>query len=560
MKKKSELKIIPIGGLEQIGMNMTVFEYENEIIVVDCGIAFPSEDMMGIEKIIPDVSYLKRNASKIKGMFITHGHEDHIGAIPYIIEELKIPIYGTKLTIELIKDKISRAVFKDKLRKEDITGVRTHIVKFGDIISFKHFQIEFIKTNHSIQDAAALAIKTPQGTVVHTGDFKIDYTPVYGDRINLNRFAELGSEGVLAVLSDSTNAAKSGITMSESTVGETFDTIFAKHFKNRIIIGTYASNVDRVQQIINTASRYHRKVIIDGRSMQNTISIASKIGYVKIPENTVIDISEIDQYPDNEMVIVATGSQGEPMASLSRMSSNIHKYIAIKESDVIVMSATPIPGNEKAVANVISHMTEKRAKIIMQDTHVSGHACEEEIKLIYSLLRPKFVIPIHGDYRQRYAAKKIAEKIGVDEKNAIMLVDGDVLCLTTNRASVNGSVEHEKIMIDVLGAKDIDGKALADRQKLSNGGIVIISLAVNRENGEWMLNPVVTSFGLSRSDRSNKLFAEIREELKKQMIKHPNCKESEYKMFRNKMNRVIESFIHNKTGMDTIVFTTISEV
>lgn len=558
-KKKAELKIIPIGGLEQIGMNMTAFEYGNEIIVVDCGMAFPNDDMPGIEKIIPDVSYLKENAEKVKGMLITHGHEDHIGAIPYVVEELQVPIYGTRLTIELIRDKLTRAVKKNKLKNDDVTSVKTNIVEFGNVVPFANFKVEFIKTNHSIQDAAALAITTPEGVIVHTGDFKIDYTPVYGDRINLNRFAELGNSGVLAVLSDSTNAAKPGVTMSERMVGETFETIFAKHTENRIIVGTYASNMDRVQQIINTAAKYNRKVVIDGRSMKNTISIAAKLGYVHIPEGTLIDISETHKYTNEKTVIIATGSQGESMASLSRMSTDAHKYISINSSDVIVLSATPIPGNEKAVANVVSHMAEKHAKVIMQDTHVSGHACQEEIKLIYSLLNPKYVIPVHGDYRQRFAAKQIAEKIGVEEENAIMLVDGDVLTISKEKAFISGSVKHEKIMIDMLGARDIDGKALEDRRKLSNGGIVIISLAVNSKTGIWSLNPVVTSYGLSRSDISNKLFFEIREELDKQMQNHPICRPEEYKMIRNKFNRIIETFIHVKTGMDTIVFTTISE-
>jgi len=547
---EKKLKIIPLGGLEQIGMNMTAVEYENEIIIIDCGMAFPSDDMPGIDRIIPDITYLNENIKKVQAMIITHGHEDHIGAIPYVIKELNIPIYGTRLTIELIRD---------RLNKEGIGKVKTKIVNFGDKISFKNFKVEFIKTNHSIQDAAALAIKTPIGMVVHTGDFKIDYTPVFGDRINLNRFAEIGDKGVLAVLSDSTNAAKSGFTMSEKTVGETFDTIFAKHSKNRIIVGSYSSNVDRVQQILNVSCKYNRKVAIDGRSMKNTISIASRLGYVKVPEGTWININDISKYPDSEIVIIATGSQGESMASLSRMSTGEHKNIHIKPNDVVILSSTPIPGNERAVANVISRLSEQHAEVIFQDTHVSGHACQEELKLIYSLLKPKYVIPLHGDYRQRYSAKQIAEKIGVEPKNSIMLKDGDVLEIDSENAEVKKSVSHGKIMIDKLGAKDIDGKALRDRQKLSNGGIVIISLTVDANSGSWFPNPAVTSFGLSRSDISNKLFSEMRDELNRQMKKHPICKEEEYKAMRNKINHVMETFIHSKTGLDTIVFATINE-
>lgn len=549
-KSIKPVKIIPLGGLEQIGMNMTVIEYANEIIVVDCGIAFPNDDMPGIDKIIPDITYLKENVEKIQALIITHGHEDHIGAIPYIIQELHIPIYGTRLSIELIRDKLS---------KEGIGKVKTKVINFGDKILFKNFKIEFVKTNHSIQDAAALAIKTPAGMIVHTGDFKIDYTPVFGDRINLNRFAEIGDKGVLAVLSDSTNATKPGYTMSEKTVGETFDTIFAKHKNNRIIVGTFSSNVDRVQQILDIAYKYKRKVAIDGRSMKNTISIASRLGYVKIPENTWININDIYKYSDSEVVVIATGSQGESMASLSRMSTGAHRNIRIKPADVIVLSSTPIPGNEKAVANVISRLSERHAEIILQDTHVSGHACQEELKLVYSLLKPTYIIPLHGDYRQRYAAKQIAEKIGINSKCAIMLKDGDVLSLTKEESTISGPVSHGKIMIDMLGAKDIDGRALRDRQKLSNGGIVIISLTVDSSSGRWLQNPAVTSFGLSRSDISAKLFSDIRDELNRQMKKHSICMESEYKSMRNKINNIMESFIHSKTGLNTIVFTTINE-
>lgn len=549
-KEDKKIHIIPLGGLEQIGMNMTAIEYDDEILIIDCGMAFPDDDMPGINKIIPDVTYLKENKEKLRGMLITHGHEDHIGAIPYLIKELDTQIYGTRLTIELVRDRLS---------KEGIGKVKTKVVSFGDKLSLGKFRVEFIKTNHSIQDAAALAIKTPAGMIVHTGDFKIDYTPVFGDRINLNRMAQIGDKGVLAVLSDSTNATKTGFTMSEKTVGETFDTIFAKHSQNRIIVATYSSNVDRVQQILDMACKYNRKVVIDGRSMRNTISIAVRLGYVKVKEGIWIDINDIGKYPDSEIVVIATGSQGESMASISRMSTGRHKNISIKPTDVIVLSSTPIPGNEKAVANVISRLSERHAEIIHQDTHVSGHACQEELKLIYSILKPKYIIPLHGDYRQRYAAKQIAEKIGIEAKNAVMLKDGDILSLDAESANVSGTVTHGKIMIDMLGAKDMNGRALKDRQKLANGGIVIISLTVDAAGGTWLPNPAVTSFGLSRSEISNKLFSDIRDELNRQMRKHPVCRAEEYKAMRNKLNHVIEAFIHAHTGLDTIVFTTINE-
>ena len=549
-KKPQRIKIIPLGGLSQIGMNMTVFETENDILIVDCGMAFPNEDMPGIDRIIPDITYLKNNQKKIRGMVITHGHEDHIGAIPYIIKDINVPIYGTLLTIELIKD---------KLEKNGIKKYKTKVIEFGKSFSLGLFKIEFIKTNHSIQDAAALAINTPAGKIIHTGDFKIDYTPVFGDRINLRRFAELGKEGILAVLSDSTNATKPGFTMSEKKVGETFDTIFAKHRNNRLIIATYSSNIDRVQQIINTAANYGRKVIIDGRSMQNTLSIASRLEYVKIPENTLIDIENINSYKDEEIVIIATGSQGESMASLSRMSTGIHKYVDIKPNDVVILSATPIPGNEKSVANVISRLSERHAEVIFQDTHVSGHACQEELKLIYSLLNPKFSIPIHGDYRQRYAAKETIDSLNIENNKTIMLKDGDVLTLTNKYSKISSPVNHGEIMIDLLGAKDIDGKALKDRKKLANGGIVIISLSVDAKTLSWLPNPTITSLGLTRSDISAKLFLELRTEVERFCKRNPIKSSAEFKMLRNKMNWDIETFIHAKTKLETIVFTTINE-
>lgn len=554
MKSKSisNVRIIPLGGLSQIGMNMTVVESGESAIIVDCGIAFPSDNMPGVDKIIPDTTYLKNNISKIKGIVITHGHEDHIGSIPYIIRELTVPIYGTRLTIELIID---------KLKKENIKDVETNIVEFGKTIVLGCFDVEFIKTNHSIQDAAALAIATPAGKIIHTGDFKIDYTPVYGDRIDLSRFASLGKEGILAVLSDSTNATKSGYTLSERTVGESFDTIFAKHNKNRLIIATYSSNVDRVQQIINTASIYNRKVVVDGRSMRNTLCIAEKLGYVKIPENTLIEIENIHQYPDSQIVIAATGSQGEFMASLYRMSTGIHKFINITSNDVVVLSSTPIHGNEVAVANTISRLAERQAEVIFQDTHVSGHACQEEIKLIYSLLNPKFAIPVHGDYNQRHAAKEVINELHIPDSKTLLIKDGDILTLTPKLAEISGSVPHGEVMIDMLGAQDSGGRALKERKKLSKGGIVIISLSVDANTKQWNCNPPITSFGLSRSNVSTKMFFELRTEVERFMKGHEvkSGTEAEYKELRGKANQRLRNFIFRTTKLDTIVFTTVNE-
>ena len=461
MKKEanSKLKIIPLGGLEQIGMNITAFEYEDSIIVVDCGLSFPEDDMFGVDLVIPDVTYLKDNIDKVKGFFITHGHEDHIGAIPYILKEVNVPIYATKLTIAIIEHKLEEHNMLKKVKRK--------VVKYGQHINLGCFRVEFIRTNHSIQDAAALAIYSPAGTVVHTGDFKVDYTPVYGDAIDLQRFGEIGKKGVLALMCDSTNAERPGFTMSERTVGKTFDNIFADHKSTRIIIATFASNVDRVQQIMNSANKYGRKVVIEGRSMVNIITIASELGYLTIPEQTLIDIEQLKNYPDEQTVIITTGSQGESMAALSRMASGMHRKITIKPKDTIIFSSNPIPGNEKAVSGVINELTMKGAEVIFQDVHVSGHACQEDIKLIYSLVKPKYAIPVHGEYRHLVAQAKIAEELGIDKENIFLLSSGDVLELDEESAAVTGHVQVGDVMVDGLGVGDVGNIVLRDRQHLA---------------------------------------------------------------------------------------------
>ena len=417
--EKPKVKIIPLGGLEQIGMNITAFEYEDSIIVVDCGLAFPTDDMLGIDLVIPDVSYLERNLDKVKGFVITHGHEDHIGALPYVLPRINVPVYGTKLTIGLIENKLKEHnLMKSTKRK---------VVRHGQSINLGAFRVEFIKINHSIADAAALAIHTPAGVIVHTGDFKVDYTPVFGDAFDLQRFAELGKKGVLALLSDSTNSIRAGFTASERTVGRTFDAIFAEHKANRIIVATFASNVDRVQQIINSANKYGRKVVVEGRSMVNVIGTASELGYIRIPEGTLIDIEQLKNYTDEQTVLITTGSQGESMAALSRMASNLHRKVSIKPTDVVIFSSTPIPGNEKAVSKVMNELSMKGCEVIFQDTHVSGHACQEEIKLVYSLLHPRYALPVHGEYRHLVANRGIAQAMGIPKENILIMSSGDVV-------------------------------------------------------------------------------------------------------------------------------------
>ena len=502
-KAAGKLKIIPLGGLEQIGMNITAFEYGDSIVVVDCGLAFPEDDMLGIDLVIPDVSYLKDNISKVKGFVITHGHEDHIGALPYILKDINVPVYATKLTVGLITN---------KLREHNLLrSTKLKEVKHGQVINLGEFSIEFIKTNHSIQDASALAIYSPAGIVVHTGDFKVDYTPVFGDAIDLQRFAEIGKKGVLALMCDSTNAERSGFTMSERTVGRVFDNLFNEYKTNRIIIATFASNVDRVQQIINTAYRFGRKVAVEGRSMVNIITTASELGYLRIPDQTLIEIDQVKNYPDEKVVLITTGSQGESMAALSRMAANIHKKIVIKPNDTIIFSSNPIPGNEKAVSKVINELSMKGAKVIFQDVHVSGHACQEEIKLIYSLVRPKYAIPVHGEYRHLTAQKHIVEDLGIPKENIFVLASGNVLELDSQSAQITGSVHTGAILVDGLGVGDVGNIVLRDRQHLAEDGIMIVVVTLERHSNVVLAGPDIVSRGFVYVIESEYLMEHARE-------------------------------------------------
>lgn len=487
MEKNSKLKIIPLGGLESIGMNITAFEYGDSIIVVDCGLAFPEDDMLGIDLVVPEITYLQDNIDRVKGFFITHGHEDHIGALPYVLLEVNVPIYATKLTMGIIEH---------KLREHNLLGTtRRKVVSYGQHINLGCFRVEFIKTNHSIQDAAALAIYSPAGIVLHTGDFKVDYTPVFGDPIDLQRFGEIGKKGVLALMCESTNAERTGFTMSEKTVGTTFDHIFADHRHSRIIVATFASNVDRVQQIINTAKNYGRKVVVEGRSMVNIIATASELGYLDVPENTLIEIDQLKNYPDEQTVLITTGSQGESMAALSRMASGMHRKVKIQPTDTIVFSSNPIPGNEKAVSKVINELAAQGAEVIFQDTHVSGHACQEEIKLIYALVHPKYSIPIHGEYKHRQAQARLAVELGVKKENIFMLNSGDVLEINEESAEVTGKVPAGPVMVDGLGIGDVGNIVLRDRQHLAEDGIIIVVLTLEGGSGQVLAGPDIVSRG-----------------------------------------------------------------
>ena len=505
MKKKeqnkgSRLKVIPLGGLEQIGMNITAFEYEDSIVVVDCGLSFPEDDMLGIDLVIPDITYLKNNIEKVKGFVITHGHEDHIGALPYVLKEINVPVYATRLTMGLIEN---------KLKEHNLTGqVKRKVVKFGQSINLGQFRIEFIKTNHSIVDAAALAIYSPAGIVVHTGDFKVDYTPVFGDAIDLQRFAELGKKGVLALMCDSTNAERPGFTPSERTLGKTFDALFEEHKNTRILIATFASNVDRVQQIINSAYKFGRKVVVEGRSMVNIIEVATNLGCLSIPDKTLIDIEQLKNYPREKTVIITTGSQGESMAALSRMAEDNHKKISIGPGDTVIFSSNPIPGNEKAVTNVINELLVKGADVIFQDVHVSGHACQEEIKLIYSLVHPRYAIPVHGEYKHLIAQAKIARELGIDKERIFILRSGDVLEMSEESAEVTGKVPVGDILVDGLGVGDVGNIVLRDRQHLAEDGIMIVVLSLDGATDQLVSGPDIVSRGFVYVRESDELMEE----------------------------------------------------
>ena len=555
MKKQdsnAKIKIIPLGGMEQIGMNITAFEYEDSIIVVDCGLAFPSDDMLGIDLVIPDVTYLKQNIDKVKGFVITHGHEDHIGALPYILKEVNVPVYGTKLTIALIENKLKEHnLLKNTKRK---------VIKHGQSINLGCFRIEFIKTNHSIADASALAIYSPAGVILHTGDFKIDYTPVFGEPADLERFAELGKKGVLALMCDSTNAIRPGFTPSEKTVGKTFDNIFADHKFNRIIVASFASNVDRVQQVINSAAKYGRKVVVEGRSMVNVIGTASELGYIDIPEGTLIDIDQLKNYPDEQTVLITTGSQGESMAALSRMAGDVHRKVTIQPNDTIIFSSNPIPGNEKAVSRVINELSSKGANVIFQDAHVSGHACQEELKLIYSLVKPKYAIPVHGEYRHLKANAEIAQSLGIPKENIFIIQSGDVMEVSETEAKVVDKVHTGAILVDGLGVGDVGNIVLRDRQHLAEDGILIVVLTLEKGSNRLLAGPDIVSRGFVYVRESEGLMEEARKVVTDSLDKCLSGRHADWNKIKMTIRDTMNDFIWKKTKRRPMVIPIIMDV
>ena len=552
--KKEKLKIIPLGGLLEIGKNITVFEYENDIILVDCGLAFPEDDMLGIDLVIPDLTYLEKNKEKIRGLVITHGHEDHIGSIPYLLKQINVPIYATKLTIGLIEHKLE----EHRL----LRSANLNVVNPGQTVDFGTMKVEFIRTTHSIPDACSLAIHTPAGVVVHTGDFKIDYTPIDGEMMDFGRLAELGNRGVLALMSDSTNSERKGYTMSESTVGEVLDKLFINCTK-RIVVATFSSNVHRVQQIVNSAVKYGRKVAICGRSMINTIETARKFGYIKVPDNVFIDIDMIKSYPDDRLTIITTGSQGETMSALTRMASGEHKKVQITPNDLIIISANPIPGNENAVSKVIDDLMKIGAEVVynaLEDIHVSGHACQEEQKLMISLVKPKYFIPVHGEYRQLIAHSETAKKVGVNPENIFIMTNGRVLELNEYEAKLTGTVPVGRIMVDGLGVGDVGNIVLRDRQRLSQDGLIIIVLTMDSVTGTVVAGPDVLSRGFVYVRDSENLMEEIKKLLRAKISEFEEKHITDWATIKSLLREELRDYIYKKTKRDPMILPIIMEV
>ncbi len=552
-KKRNKLKVIPLGGMEEIGKNMTLFEYGENIIVVDSGLAFPEDEMLGIDLVIPDVTYLERNIEKVHGILVTHGHEDHIGALPYVLKRINVPIYGTELTLGLIENKLAEHEMTDK--------VDLRIVKAGQTIQLGAFKVEFIRSTHSIADAVAMAIDTPVGMVFHTGDFKIDQTPIEGAPIDLPRITELGKKGVLLLMSDSTNVERPGYTMSERTVGETFDNVF-RGAQGRIIVASFASNIHRIQQIINSAVKYGRKVAMVGRSMLNVVSTAVKLGYLSYPEETIIDIDKIKRLNPNQIVIITTGSQGEPMSALARIAASTHKKVEIMEGDLVIISASPIPGNEKFVYRVINDLFKKGADVIydsLADVHVSGHAKQEELKLLHRLVNPKFFMPVHGEYRMLKKHAKLAVSLGMDEKDIFLMENGKVLELTSKAAKITGSVQAGSVLVDGLGVGDVGDVVLRDRKILSEDGLIIVVATIDSK-GAFVANLEVMSRGFVYVKESEKLIDEVRSIAREALIKSVSKKGGNWSAIKNAIKDDLNTFLYRKTMRRPMIIPIIVEV
>ena len=552
--KKSSLKIIPLGGLLEIGKNITVFEYENEIIIVDCGLAFPEDDMLGVDLVIPDFSYLEKNKEKIKALVITHGHEDHIGAIPYFLKQINIPIYATKLTAGLIKNKLE----EHKL----LRSTKLKILNPGEKVNLGKMKVEFIRSCHSIPDAVAIAIHTPIGVVLHTGDFKIDYTPIDNEIMDFGRLAELGNKGIIALLSDSTNSERKGYTMSEKNVGEVLDKLILNCTK-RIVVATFASNIHRIQQILNSAVKNNRKVSVCGRSMINVINTAVELGYINVPENTFIDIDLIKQYPDEKLLILTTGSQGEEMSALTRMASGEHRKVEITPNDLIIISANPIPGNEKLVSKVIDDLMQIGAEVVynsLADIHVSGHACQEEQKLMLALTRPKYFLPVHGEYRQLMVHAKTAVNMGILPENIFIMNNGRIMEISENSAKFGGIVTSGKILVDGLGVGDVGSIVLRDRQHLSQDGLIIIAITMNSLTGEIVAGPDIISRGFVYVRESENLMDEVKKVVQNELKKCDEKGIKDWGGIKGNLKDTLRDYIFSKTKRNPMILPIISEI
>lgn len=552
-KNKGKLRIIPLGGLGEIGKNITAFEYEDDILIVDCGLAFPEDEMLGIDLVIPDVTYLAKNIDKIRGIVITHGHEDHIGALPYVLQEINVPVYGTKLVIGLVENKLK----EHNLLKttERIVVSQGETIKLGS-----SFKVEFIRSSHSIADAVMLAIWTPIGTVVHTGDFKIDYTPIKGERIDLHRLADLGRKGVLLLMADSTNVEREGYTQTERKVFQRFEEIFSKADDKRIMVATFASNVDRVQQVITAAAKVKRKVAVMGRSMVNVVKIASELGYLDIPENTLIDVNEIKRFKDDQVVIIMTGSQGEPMAALSRMAASEHRQLEIKPGDIVVLSSTPIPGNEKTVFKVINELSRKGAIVINDATHVSGHAAQEELKLIHALIRPKYFVPVHGEYRHLQKHAQLAKDMGISSQNVLIASTGDVIEVTREGIKKGGTVQSGQILVDGLGVGDVGNIVLRDRKHLSQDGLLIVVMTLEKESGSVVAGPDIISRGFVYVREAENLMDDARNVVRKSLDRCEQKNILEWSQIKTVVRDDLKDFVWQKTKRSPMILPIIMEV
>ena len=552
-KNTNKIKVMALGGLNEIGKNMTVIEYKDEIIVIDAGMSFPDDEMLGVDVVIPDISYLIKNKDKIKGIFITHGHEDHIGALPYILKKINIPIYGAKLSIGLIQV---------KLKEHKINNAKLNVVSPRDIIKLSHMEVEFIKNNHSIPDACSIAVHTDQGIIYHTGDFKIDLTPIDGEVMDIHRICELSKKGVLLLLADSTNAEQPGSTMSEKTVGAGLDDLFRKASNSRIIVATFASNIHRLQQIINTAEKFNRKVAVSGRSMVNVVAVATELGYLNIPDNMLIDLNDISKYEDNEVVLITTGSQGEPMSALARMASAEHKKVEIKRGDLIIISAHPTPGNEKLISKVINSLFEKGAEVVYDesDIHVSGHAKQEELKLMHRLVRPKFFMPAHGEYRMLKIHAELAEELGMPSQNIFVNKTGDVLEIDRNSAKVTGTIPTGNVLVDGLGVGDVGNIVLRDRKHLSEDGLMIVVVTISKEDGKVLAGPDIISRGFVYVRESEDLMDGAKNVIKDVLRDCEDRNIKEWAYLKNNIKENLKEYLYQKTKRNPMILPIIMEV